>query len=161
MTGSPPLDGLDGLDTGSDAWPPVADTPMWLSHHWPGQYDRCAVVAGLHICRRCLVLYPLALVTGVAISIGSWWPHGLDAWVLWLLPLPGVVEFVLDNVGTIRYSPTRQMVLSAGGAVAAGVGYVRYLHDTTDPLAWSVLGVYTAVCLLGAVVGGLRRGRAA
>ncbi len=135
----------------------LPDTPMWLSHHWPGQYDRCAVVAGMHVCRRCLVLYPLALVTGVAIGIGSWWPHGLDAWVLWLFPLPGVIEFVLDNLGRISYSPVRQMVLSAAGAVAAGLGYVRYLDDTLDPLVWTVVGVYTAVCVAGVVVGALRK----
>ena len=75
------------LDLGPE--PPVADTPMWLSHHWPSGYDRCAVIAGRHVCRRCLVLYPLALVTGIAISIGSWWPTGLDAAVLWLFPLNG------------------------------------------------------------------------
>ena len=139
---------------------PVADTPMWLSHHWPGDYDRCAVVAGRHVCRRCLVLYPLALVAGVAISIGSWWPSSLDPRVLWLFPLPGVIEFALDNLGLIGYSPRRQMILSAGGALAAGVGYVRYLHHPTDPLVWSVLGVYTAICLVTAVIGGLRRRQA-
>ena len=79
---------------------PRADTPMWLSHHWPEQYDRCAVIGRRHVCRRCLVLYPLALVAGIAVAVGSWWPHGLDPWVLWLGPLPGVIEFVLDNVGT-------------------------------------------------------------
>jgi hypothetical protein len=136
------------------------DTPMWLSHHLPGDYDRCAVVGGMHVCRRCLVLYPLALVAGVAISIGSWWPHGLDPWVLWLFPLPGVIEFVLDNLGRIGYSPVRQMVLTAGGAVAAGVGYVRYLDHSTDVLVWSVLATYVAICLAGAVYGGLKRGRA-
>ena len=56
---------------------PVADTPMMLSHHFPEDYDRCAVVAGFHVCRRCLVLYPVALVTGVVISLGSWWPDSL------------------------------------------------------------------------------------
>lgn len=136
------------------------DTPMWLSHHWPQDYDRCAVVGGLHICRRCLVLYPVALVSGVLISIGSWWPEGLDPWVLWLFPLPGVIEFVLDNLRLIGYSPVRQMVLSAFGAFAAGVGYVRYLDDTFDPLVWSVVAVYTTICVLGVVVGHLRRGRA-
>jgi hypothetical protein len=140
--------------------PVLPDTPMWLSHHWPGEYDRCAVVGGLHVCRRCLVLYPLALVAGIAISIGHWWPHGLDAWVLWLFPLPGVIEFVLDNLGLVPYSPRRQVVLSAAGAVAAGVGYVRYLDHSTDLLVWSVVGAYTAACLAGAIVGGLRRGRA-
>ena len=138
----------------------VADTPMWLSHHWPADYERCAVVGGRHVCRRCLVLYPLALVTGIVISIGSWWPDQIDPWVLWLLPAPGVVEFALDNLGLISYAPRRQIVLSAAGAVAAGVGYVRYLNHASDPLVWSVLGVYTAVCLIAAVVGGRRRARA-
>ena len=137
--------------------PPIADTPMWLSHHWPGQYDRCAVVAGRHVCRRCLVLYPLALVTAIAVSNGSWWPHTLDPWIMWLGPLPGVIEFVLDNIGVIGHVPSRQMVLSAGGAVAAGLGYVRYLHHGTDPLVWSVVAVYTAVCVAGVVVGVMRR----
>lgn len=144
-------------DAGAHGLP---DTPMWLSHHWPPDYDRCAVVAGLHVCRRCLVLYPLALVAGIAISIGGWWDHGWDPWVLWLFPLPGVVEFVLDNLGVIAYRPRRQVVLSAFGALAAGVGYVRYLDDLTDPLVWSVVAVYTAACLSAAVVGGLWKRRA-
>jgi len=141
----------------SVAEPPIADTPMYLSHHWPDGYDRCAVIGGLHICRRCLVLYPVALVAGITISIGSWWPSGIDAWVLWLFPLPGVIEFALDNLGRISYSPRRQMVLSAAGAVAAGVGYTRYLDDTFDSLVWSVVGVYTAICVASVVVGALRR----
>lgn len=136
---------------------PVADTPMWLSHHWPSGYDRCAVVAGRHVCRRCLVLYPVALLTGILVSLGSWWSPVLDPWVLWLLPMPGVVEFVLDNLGAIRYSPVRQMVLSALGAMAAGVGYVRYLDHNTDPLVWGVVLAYGGICLAGAVVGARRR----
>lgn len=150
-------DGLGPADADAYGLP---DTPMWLSHHWPPDYDRCAVVAGLHVCRRCLVLYPLALVAGIAISIGGWWDHGWDPWVLWLFPLPGVVEFVLDNLGVIAYRPRRQVVLSAFGALAAGVGYVRYLDDLTDPLVWSVVAVYTAACLSAAVVGGLWKRRA-
>jgi hypothetical protein len=139
---------------------PVADTPMWLSHHWPSGYDRCAVVRGRHVCRRCLVLYPVALVAGLAIGLGSWWPASLDPWALWLLPLPGVIEFVLDNLGRIAYSPRRQVALSAAGAVAAGVGYLRYLDDALDPLVWSVVGVYTATCVAAVVIGSRRRAAA-
>lgn len=162
------LGGVEGgFDRFDDPYVPLSeepavllpDTPMWLSHHWPDRYDRCAVVAGLHICRRCLVLYPLAMVTAVLVSLGDWWPHGIDPWLLWLAPLPGVVEFVLDNLGHITYSGSRQVVLSAAGAVAAGVGYVRYLDDHTDPLVWSVVLVFGAVCLLAAVTAGLRPGR--
>jgi hypothetical protein len=135
---------------------PVADTPMLLSHHFPEDYDRCAVVGGFHVCRRCLVLYPVALVTVLAINLGSWWPEGLNAWVLWLLPLPGVVEFVLDNLGLVTYSPSRQMWLSAPGAIAAGVGYSMYLDDTFQSTVWAVVAVYTTVCVLGVIVGKLR-----
>lgn len=162
---TPPFDDAepDGRPEGwDDPDPPMADTPMWLSHHWPWQYDRCAVIGGLHICRRCLVLYPLALVIGIAVAVGDWWPHGdVDVWVLWLLPLPGVVEFVLDNLDRIRYSPVRQSVLSAAGAVAAGVGYARYLDDNLDGLVWAVVLTYGGICLAAGIVGGVRRGRRA
>ncbi len=137
----------------------LADTPLWLSHHYPEQYDRCVVIAGRHVCRRCIVLYPLALLAGVAVSSGSWWPHRLDPWILWLFPLPGVVEFVLDNLGRVAHVPRRQVLLSAAGAVAAGVGYVRYLDDPTDRLVWAVVGVYTAACLAGAIGGHVLRSR--
>lgn len=146
---------VDPAVAGDD--PPEADTPMWLSHHWPEQYERCAVVAGRHVCRRCLVLYPLALVAFVGVGLGTWWPHGLDPWLLWLLPLPGVVEFVLDNVGAVRYSARRQAALSAPGALAAGLGYDRYLARGSDRLVWAVVAVYTATCLAGVVAGVVRR----
>ncbi len=157
--GNEPLEPWQPYDASLD--PPVADTPMYLSHHWPADYDRCAVVGGFHVCRRCLVLYPVALVTGIAISIGSWWPDSLNALVLWLFPLPGVIEFVLDNVGAIRYSPVRQMWLSAAGAVAAGVGYSMYLKDTFDATVWAVVAVYTTVCVAGVVIGHYRKRSAA
>jgi hypothetical protein len=102
----------------------------------------------------------VALVTGVVISLGSWWPDSLNAWVLWLFPLPGVVEFILDNVGIVAYSPVRQMWLSAAGAVAAGVGYSMYLQDTFDATVWAVVAVYTTVCVLGVIVGKARKGAA-
>ncbi|MCU1370642.1 MAG: hypothetical protein JWO77_1836 [Ilumatobacteraceae bacterium] len=139
---------------------PVADTPMYLSHHWPDEYDRCAVIGGMHVCRRCLVLYPVALVTGVLISLGSWWPDGVNPLVLWLFPLPGVIEFVLDNVGVVTYEPRRQMWLSALGAIAAGVGYSMYIQDTFDATVWAVVAVYTTVCVVGVIVGKSRRSAA-
>ena len=61
---------------------------------------------------------------------------------------------------TVSHAPSavtitapRQVVLSAFGAVAAGLGYVRYLEHNTDPLVWSVVAVYTAVCLSAAIIG--------
>jgi len=155
-----PLDPYVPLSEEPFSLGPEPDTPMMLSHHFPEDYDRCAVVAGFHVCRRCLVLYPVAIVTGVAISLGSWWPDGINPWVLWLLPLPGVIEFVLDNLGVIDYDPKRQVRLTAAGAVAAGVGYSMYIQDTFDSTVWAVVAVYTTVCVLGVIVGKTRQGSA-
>lgn len=138
--------------------PPVADTPMWLSHHWPDGYDRCAVVAGRHVCRRCLFMYPIALVAAVVASVGPWWPRGLDPVLIPLLPFPAVVDFVLDNLGVVRYSPARQAALTSIGALAAGAGYVRYLDRPGDPLVWATVVVYGLVCAAAALAG---RGQAA
>ena len=33
-------------------------SPLWLTHHHDDQLDRCAVVAGHHVCRRCLWFWP-------------------------------------------------------------------------------------------------------
>lgn len=130
---------------------------MWLSHHWPGQYERCAVVAGRHVCRRCLALYPVAIVAAMIAAWGPWWPRAWDPVLIPLLPFPAVVELVLDNLGVIRYSPVRQVVLTAIGAVAAGAGYVRYLDRATDPLVWGTVVVWGTVCLTAAIVGHRRR----
>lgn len=137
--------------------PPVADTPMWLSHHWPDAYDRCAVVAGRHVCRRCLFMYPIAAVAAVVASVGPWWPRDLDVVLIPLLPLPAVVEFVLDNLGVVRYSPVRQAVLTSIGALAAGAGYVRYLDRPGDGLVWATILGYGAICCTSAYVGHRRR----
>jgi hypothetical protein len=128
--------------------PPVADTPMWLSHHWPSDYDRCAVVAGRHVCRRCLVLYPLALVAAVLASAGATWPDGLDPWLLWLLPLPAVIEFVGEQLGFLRHRPARLVATTALLAAACGALYARYLDEPGDTLVWSVVLVYGGACLL-------------
>ena len=45
-------------------------TPLWLSHHYPGQYDRCVVVGRRHLCRRCAVMYPFAVLVGVIALLG-------------------------------------------------------------------------------------------
>ena len=131
---------------------PVADTTMWLSHHWPARYDRCAVVAGRHVCRRCLVLYPVAIAVAVAAGFGLRWPDDADVWLLWLLPLPGVVEFCLDALGVIRHRPWRQVVVSALLAVAYGKILWRYSQHPGDGLVWAVVAVTTGICGVVALI---------
>lgn len=131
---------------------PMADTSMFLSHHWPSRYDRCLVIRGRHVCRRCAVLYPVAILVAFLAGAGLTWPVRWDRWVFWLLPIPGVVEFVLDVLGVVRHRPHRQMVVSAMLAVAYGKILWRYAHDPGDPLVWTVIGVDTGICAFAALL---------
>lgn len=123
-----------------------ADTPLVLSHHHPDQYDRCVRIGGRHICRRCLVLYPLAFVTLVV----STWPQSpdraLDPVILVLLPLPAVIEWWLEHLGRVRYSPARQVAVTIPLAIALGRGLDRYLADPADAWFWAVVAVYGGSC---------------
>lgn len=130
---------------------PVADTTMFLSHHWPSRYDRCVVIGGRHVCRRCAVLYPVAVLSMLAAALGVTWPEHFDAWMFWILPVPGIVDFVLDVWGVVRHSPKRQAVVSALLAVAYGKMLWRYMHHMTDALVWTVVLTQTGICLVAAL----------
>lgn len=130
---------------------------MWLSHHDPGAYDRCVVVAGRPVCRRCLVLYPLSLAV-LVVARALPWSGPTEAAALVVLPIPAVVEFVLEHRRVLRYSPARQVLVTIPLAVALGAGFNRYLDRHTDPLFWSTVVVYTAVCVWSAFAGAERPG---
>jgi hypothetical protein len=132
------------------------DTPLWLSHHRPDEYDRCLVIGHRRVCRRCAVLYPLSIVAGIVLSTVSW-PERLDVWLLWLLPLPAVLEFIGEQRGVIRHSPARLVAFTVPLAVACGRLYTRYLDEPGDRLVWTVVGVYGGLCLLEALMKLYRR----
>ena len=120
--------------------------PLWLSHHHAHQADRCVRIAGVAVCRRCLVLYPVALVVGIAGVAGLRWPVSLDATLLWMLPIPAVLDLLADTLSG-EHRPQRQVVATAVLAVAMGVAWLRTRHNVGDGLVWSVVGTYGLLCL--------------
>ena len=104
-----------------------AKRSLWLSHHWPDEYERCAVVGGRHVCRRCLVLYPIALVV-MALSLAGFapWPEAYDVWFIWLLCVPATLDFMAEKLLGVDYSARRQIVVTALVALAFGP-----LHNIT------------------------------
>jgi uncharacterized membrane protein len=128
-------------------------SPMWLAHHYPEDYDRCVLIGRAHVCRRCAVLYPVAFVAlGLALA-GVRWTAALDTWLLVLLPLPAVAEFVAEHLGWIAPHPRLQMVLTVPLGVALGVGFDRYLHHPADVLWWGIVAVYGGICLASVLIG--------
>ena len=132
-------------------------TALWLSPHWPEEYDRCTRVGRAHVCRRCLWFWPpCLLVAGLAVA-GVPRPVGLDPWLLVLLPVPVVAEWWCEQLGLVRYSARRQVPLTLLAAVAVGVGLGRYLESPGDRLFWSVVAGYAVVCVAPVVIAGRRR----
>lgn len=119
--------------------------PLWLSHHHADGRHRCLTLGRLAVCRRCAVLYPAALVTALLALGGLRWPTGLDAVLLWLLPIPAVLDFLADMVGG-RHHPRRQVAATLALAVAMGIAWTRVRHGFGDELVWSVVVTYGAIC---------------
>ena len=130
---------------------------MWMSHHWPEDHDRCISVRGRMVCRRCVVLYPIALLVVVVFGFWDVWPDGADDWVLWLLPLPAVIEFAGEHLGYLRPHAGRLIAVTVPLAVACGRLYLRYIDEPTDELTLSVVGGYGGLCLLLVLLTSSRR----
>lgn len=128
-------------------------TPLWLSHHYPHEYDRCIRVGDSHICRRCSVFYPATFAVMFATLAGLRWPETSDAWLLWLLPVPVVTEWSLEHLGLVRYSAIRNTTLTLICAPAVGVGLARYMTSPGDTLFWSVVVAYAVICIIPVVLG--------
>lgn len=120
-------------------------TMVW-SHHWPDQHDRCVHVGDRWVCRRCLVLYPVALAVLLLSLLGASWPVRFDTIALFTLPFPMVLDFVGEQLGLVRYSPRRQMIVTALSAPALGRSLGRYLDHQGDRRFWSMTLFYGGIC---------------
>ena len=138
-----------------------ADREMWHAHHWPDEYDRCVVIAGRHVCRRCLTLYPVAIAVAVLSLAGVvLWPHSLDLWFIWGLCLPATADFVLEQLGVIRYSVRRQGVTTALLAPALGRGLGHELAQTWSWEFWGPVLTFCTIWFFAALAGRRRREKA-
>jgi hypothetical protein len=134
------------MPTGGERGAREAVSPLWLSHHFPEQYDRCVLIGSRHVCRRCLALYPLAFAVMFLSLAGVHWPGSWDGVLLVVLPLPAVVEFVAEQLGAVRYRPRRQVLVTIPLALALGRGFALYVDDPGSRLFWGIVVAYGGVC---------------
>lgn len=121
--------------------------PLWLSHHYAGEADRCTRIGSFHVCRRCLAMFA-GFFPALALLLSPWSDDlqiGDVGLVFGLAALAGI-EFVQVVRGQMAYRSRRVLVLSpAVGAVLAWLG-VTGVRDGLGP-AHAVLGT-AAVAVL-------------
>ena len=141
------------MSTGAPDTSPLR--PLWLSHHYACDADRCVTVGSVHVCRRCLAMFAgffpalALLLTGFRLQVGD---VGL---VLGLAALAGI-EFVQVVRGQSPYRARRVLVLSPPvGALLAWLG-VSGMRDGLGPihvvLGIVALGVLVTLFVSGTVV---------
>jgi uncharacterized membrane protein len=131
-------------------------SPFWLSHHEPADYGRCVRAFGLHVCARCLGVYPV-LFAALGLQIAYRAPLGepYDLWVALALalPVPAVVDWARG-----RWRPksgTNALRLFTGGLLGAALARSLYLHlrRPGHPLAMAQL---LGLLAIAAAVEGVR-----
>ena len=122
--------------------------PLLLAHHPPDRYDRCLRIGGRYVCRRCAVLYPVAFAVAIASLAGAHWPAAWDRTLLYLLPLPVTLEFIIERLGGLRYHAGRQMAVTLLAAPALGRGFARYVVHPGDRLFWTMVLLFGGSALL-------------
>ena len=125
--------------------PTAAHDRMWLAHHGPEHAERCCHVRGVAVCRRCAVLYPIAVLTALVVVMTDP-PAGWLVAAMWLLPVPMVAEWVGEHLGDLRYSPVRQTAVTAIGAPALGAAVAVHALEPFSLAAVAPVAVWTLVC---------------
>ncbi|GJM39329.1 MAG: hypothetical protein DHS20C19_26960 [Acidimicrobiales bacterium] len=127
---------------------------MWRAHHHADQYDRCVVIGGKHWCRRCLTLYPVtAMFAALSLAGIVLWPDSLDLWFIWLPCIPATLDFVLEQLGVIRYSARRQFLTTLLVAPALGRGFGHELDDSWSWEFWGPILCFCTIWFVAAVIG--------
>ncbi|SNZ06044.1 Uncharacterized membrane protein [Natronoarchaeum philippinense] len=121
-----------------------------LSHHRPAEYHRCysPELRGrrIHVCARCLGIYPGIVVGMLGYVLGPW--RGTAVLLAAILPLPALVDWTLT---TFRESDGHNFVRTATGALL-GCGYGLGLAALVLGANVRVLGIGIAYGLTAAAL---------
>ena len=136
-------------------------TPFFLSHHRPEESHRCVCIAGLHLCARCLGLYPdmFAMIAAQVVKRAPLsWPY--DEYVAFLLAAPAMLDWIRG-----RFDPwtgSNFSRVTTGALLGVSLGRTLYLHMVSPghSLAMAQFGAIAIVVVLTELVAWRRRGRA-
>ncbi len=132
---------------------------LWRAHHWPDDdHDRCALIGGRPVCRRCSALYPLGFLIALVSAAGyAPWPASMDPWPIWVLSIPATLAYVGEALGWFRYHVRWQVGTTLAAAMAFGRALGYELIERWHPWFWGPIAVFGAIWL-SATLFALRRG---
>jgi uncharacterized membrane protein len=128
---------------------------LLFSHHAPEQHDHCLFLPlpggrRLPLCARCLGIYPMMLVVLALQLTGRLDLAWTDPWLMILLPLPTVIEFLGEQTGRVQGSNRLRILTGLPLGVALGRMFLRYFQDPFDPVFWALVAAYGGTCGLTA-----------
>ncbi len=111
----------------------------WLfAHHPPSERDRCFQFRGIRFCRRCTVLYPFTVLVLILQFTSLRFSPFVRPWIF-LSALPATLEFMLERLDLIAYSPRRVLGVTMLLAVALGTGFAEYLRNPFSLPFWAMV----------------------
>jgi hypothetical protein len=117
--------------------------PFWLSHHREEERDRTYAFGSVHLCARCLGLYPALLLT-LGLGLG----RGRPSFVLGLgLILPGLYSWALGLVRPWAGSNPGRTLSGALLGVGLGLSLREHLEHPWPPVLLLQGAVVTGVAL--------------
>ena len=131
------------VSTGGQGW------RVLLSHHKPPEHHHCHRLGltrrGIHLCARCLGLYPVLLAT-VGFEAGLW---RFESEYRWLLAFSLVTPAVIDWSRSMLFERQGSNGWRTSTGVLAGVGlgiaFGDYFRDSGCAYFWTLMGVLAAV----------------
>lgn len=131
----------------------------WLSHHPPEELDRTWRLGGVHVCARCLGLYPVML-TAIVLQFVWRVPLRLPLEGLWglLLAAPAILDW---GYGRFRpHAGSNAWRTFTGVLIGVALGRSLYVHFQRPwpPLLLAQLAL-VAVVVVPVLLHGFLRGR--
>jgi hypothetical protein len=106
-------------------------------------------------------LYPLTIAVALA-ALGDMllWPRRFDPELIWLLSIPGTLEYVAEQLGMLRYHARRQAIATALTALPLGRGLSYEFEQRWSWYFWGPLIVFGTIWFVATAIGRRSRTRA-
>jgi len=110
------------------------------------------------MCRRCLVLYPVAAFAAV-LSVRFDGGHRWDELICWLAPMPALADLAAEQLWAVPHRPRRLVAVTVLAGLGAGRAIARYLMRPSDQVFWIAVAGVTLVAAVIIALGFRQRRR--